>query len=43
MEDTVPLTIRQLITNALELCTDADLLDLIYEMLVADSMQKAGH
>ena len=39
MEDADPLALRQLITNALELCTDTDLLDLIYKLLITDSIQ----
>lgn len=39
MEDADPFALRKLITDALELCTDTDLLDLIYKILITDSIQ----
>ena len=39
MEDADPFALRQLITSALEVCTDTDLLDLIYKILITDSIQ----
>lgn len=42
MEEPDPFAIRQLITNALELCTDSDLLNLVYKLIVTDITQKAG-
>ena len=34
MNDLDPLPVKELILKALELCTDLDLLDLIYKMLI---------
>lgn len=39
MEDADPLALRQLITEALELCNDTNLLDLIYIMLITECIQ----
>ena len=34
--DPLLIALRQLITHALELCTDIDLLDLIYKLLITN-------
>ena len=34
MEETDPITLRQLIVRAIEECTDAELLDLILKLLL---------
>ena len=39
MEDSDPFALLQLITRALEQCTDTDILDLVYRILVADNIQ----
>ena len=39
MEEADPFALRQLIKNALDECNDPDLLDLVYKLLVADSIQ----
>lgn len=39
MEDPDALALRQLIATALEQCTDTDLLDLIYKLLITESIQ----
>ena len=42
MEDPDPFAIRQLIINTLEECTDIDLLDLVYKLLIANSTYSGG-
>jgi len=39
MEASDPFAIRLLIKNELELCTDIELLDLIYKLLLTDKIQ----
>ena len=39
MEPPDILPIKEMITKALELCDDADLLDLVYKLLLSNTMQ----
>ena len=39
MEDADPFAMKQLIKNALDECNDLDLLDLIFKLLVTNSIQ----
>ena len=42
MEAPDPLVLRQLIKEALEECTDTDLLDLVYQLLITNSTYSGG-
>lgn len=38
MEEPTDLAIKGLISEALEVCTDTDLLDLVYKLLITDAI-----